>query len=77
MVRPLPTLATLSMMALLFAACSEEAPPPPPQASEKVPNVYLEALQNAEAARFEVEKRNLEEQRINALLGREAPQPAR
>ena len=66
----LPSLA----LALLLPACDDKAPQPRPPAS--VPNVYLEALQEAEAVRHTLEERKLEEQRIDALLGRTQP-PAR
>jgi hypothetical protein len=62
----LPTL----IAGLWLVGCdSAEAPPQP---KEKSSNVYLEALQEAEAAADSVEQRNHQEQRIDALLGREA-----
>lgn len=61
-----PILPSLGL-ALAVAAC-DRTPPPPPTV-EKVPNVYLEALQDAEALRHTIEERNLEQQRFDALLG--------
>ena len=67
-------LPSLLLPALLLTACDAE--PPPKRTAEPVPNVYLEALQEAEAAKHSLEERNLEEQRIDELLGRGQP-PAR
>ena len=56
------------MLALLLPAC--DANPPPKPASAPVSHTYLEALQEAEAAKHGMEERNLEQQRIDELLGR-------
>ncbi len=56
------------MLAMLLGAC--DSAPPPQQPREALPNVYLEALQEAEALRHTVEERNLEQRRIDELLGR-------
>ena len=67
---PLPSLLLIPWLALLLAAC--DSPPPAPKAAEPVPNVYLEAVQEAEALKHSIEERNLEQQRIDELLGRNA-----
>jgi hypothetical protein len=60
----LPSLA----LALGLAGCDGAAPPgqegPPPS------NVYLDALQQAEAARDSADQSQSQEQQIDALLGR-------
>ncbi|MCP5438660.1 MAG: hypothetical protein H6960_10915 [Chromatiaceae bacterium] len=72
----LPSLTLALSAALLLAGC--DSPPAPPRTTEPVSNVYLEALQQAEAAKHDVEQRNLEQQRIDELLGRgQAQAPAR
>ena len=71
----LPTLVMAVLLALLLGGC-DSATPPPKARAEAVPNVYLEALQEAEAVRHTLEERKLEEQRIDALLGR-TQSPAR
>lgn len=53
---------------LLLSACDSE--PPPRHAAAPVSNRYLEALQEAEAAKQSAEQHNLEQQRIDELLGR-------
>ena len=72
----LPSLTLALSAALLLAGC--DSPPAPPRTTEPVSNVYLESLQQAEAAKHDVEQRNLEQQRIDELLGRgQAQAPAR
>ncbi|MEZ5587818.1 MAG: hypothetical protein R3E46_12170 [Sedimenticolaceae bacterium] len=72
----LPSLTLALSAALLLAGC--DSPPAPPRTTEPVSNVYLEALQQAEAAKHDIEQRNLEQQRIDELLGRgQAQAPAR
>ena len=72
----LPSLTLALSAALLLAGC--DSPPAPPRTTEPVSNVYLEALQQAEAAKQDIEQRNLEQQRIDELLGRgQAQAPAR
>lgn len=72
----LPSLAVL-LAAALCVAC--DSPPPATRAATTAPsNAYLEALQDAEAARHSLEQRHLEQQRIDALLGRgQAQAPSR
>lgn len=65
----LPSLTLALCVAMLLPGC-DSPPAPPPRTTEPVPNVYLEALQQAEAAKHDVEQRNLEQQRIDELLGR-------
>ncbi len=56
---------------ILLGAC--DSPAPPPRAAEPVSNRYLEAVQEAEALKHSIEERNLEQQRIDALLEKETP----
>ena len=60
----LPSLA----LALLLPACDDKSPQPRPP--ESVPNVYLEALQEAEALKHSLEEHDANQQRIDELLGR-------
>ncbi len=66
----LPSPLLMSLFALLLAAC--DSPPPAPKTAEPVPNVYLEAVQEAEALKHSIEERNLEQRKIDELLGRDA-----
>lgn len=66
-----PTLVIAILLALLLSGC--DSPPPPRQAANPASNVYLEAVQEAEALKHSVEERNLEQQRIDELLGRTQP----
>mgnify|MGYP001544811250 CR=1 FL=1 len=61
-----------TLIAGLWLAGCDSSEPPPSQAQDKTSNVYLEALQEAEAAADSVEQRHEQEQRIDALLGRGA-----
>ena len=61
------------LVGLLLAACDTE--PSPKKTAEPTPNVYLQALQEAEAVKHSVDQRNLEQQRIDALIGRGQAQP--
>jgi len=61
-------LPSMALLTLLLAACDET--PVPKTAAEPVPNVYLEALQEAEAVKHDIEEHNRQEQQINELLGR-------
>lgn len=65
----LPTLVVglLLGMLLLLGGCDSE--PPPQRTSQAVSNTYLEALQQAEAVKHSVEERDLEQRRLDALLG--------
>ncbi|HOP17495.1 MAG: hypothetical protein H6956_08175 [Chromatiaceae bacterium] len=65
----LPSLTLALCLAVLLSGC-DSPPAPPPRTTEPVSNVYLEALQQAEAVKHDVEQRNLEQQRIDDLLGR-------
>ena len=58
------------LLAMLIGGCDSPPPQPPPEQSSGVSNQYLEALQEAEAVKHDLEERNLQEQRIDALLGR-------
>lgn len=69
-----PPTATVLFAALLLSACDPE-PPPKTMAEAPVSNVYLEALQDAESVKHSVEQRNLEQQRIDALIGAGRAQP--
>jgi hypothetical protein len=64
------TLPTL-LLSLLIAACDSE--PPSRQTAAPVSNRYLEAVQEAEAAKHALEERNQNQQRIDELLGRNQP----
>ena len=61
-------LPSLALLAVLLLGCDQ--PPAPKTAAEPGSNVYLEALQEAEALKHDLEERNLQEQRIDELLGR-------
>ena len=62
------------LLACLACACEGEQPSPQSTAGP-VPNAYLEALQEAEALKHTIEERNIEQQRIDALIGRDQAQP--
>lgn len=67
----LPTLLPVLLAALSLSAC--DSTPPPQQQAEVKSNQYREALQEAEAMKHSVEERQLEQQRIDRLLGRTPP----
>lgn len=72
----LPTLVVaLLLMALLLAGC-DSAAPPATTSRQAGSNVYVEALREAEAVKHSAEQRQQEQQRIDALLGRDQA-PAR
>lgn len=74
--RTLPSLALVTTALALLAACDKE--PPARTTAEPITNPYLERLQEAEAVKHSVEQRNLEQQRIDELLGRgQAVPPSR
>ena len=56
------------LLALGLAGC-DSAPPPEPKTATP-PNAYLDALQQAEAARDGANQRPSQAQQIDALLGR-------
>lgn len=66
-------ISLVTLVVLMLGACDTE--PPPKRAAEPVPNQYLEALQEAEAVKHTIEQRNLEQQRIDALIGAGRAQP--
>lgn len=51
-----------------LTAC--DTPAPPQKQAERPTNVYAEALKEAEATKQNLESRNLEQKRIDELLGR-------
>jgi len=67
------------LLPTLFAAAwltgCDSPTPQPAQQTEQTSNVYLETLQEAKAARDSAEEHNRQEQRIDALLGRQAVDP--
>ncbi|MCB1787899.1 MAG: hypothetical protein KDJ33_16730 [Gammaproteobacteria bacterium] len=72
--RMLVAVPTLTSLALLVSAC-DDVPAPPRQSAEPIPDIYLEALQDAEAVKYSLEQRGLEQRRVDALLGRaQAPE---
>ncbi len=69
----LPTAALLACLALLIIACEDE--PRPQDRSAEVPDAYLERLQEAEAVRYSIEQHNLEQRRLEQLLGTDHAAP--
>ena len=69
----LPSPPALADLAVLLAACEAE---PPRRGPAALPDVYLERLQEAEAARYGLEKHTLERQRLDRLLGTDQAGPA-
>lgn len=70
----LPTLVIAILLALLLAGC--DGRPPAAGADEAGParsNVYLEAVQEAEALKHSLDERRVEQERLDALLGRDQP----
>lgn len=69
----LPTMVVAFVLALLLGGCDSQPPataePAPPTRS----NVYLEAVQEAEALKHSLEERRVEQERLDALLGRDQP----
>ena len=63
----LPSPPALTGMLLLFTAC--EAEPPVQIGSDEIPPAYLERLQEAEAVRYSIEQHDLEQARLEQLLG--------
>ncbi len=68
----LPSLPLLAGLGLLIAACEGE---PPQNRSAEVPDVYLERLQEAEAVRYSIEQHELEQRRLEQLLGKDQAAP--
>jgi hypothetical protein len=60
-------------LAWLLSACEQT---PQSQATQPLPASHLETIQNAEALKYEIEERDLQQRRIDELLGRGQP-PAR
>ena len=59
-----------SLIAIVWlAGCDTSSPPA--QKNEPVTNVYLEALQEAEAVKQDADQRSQEQLRIDQLLGRD------
>lgn len=69
----LPSLPLLTGLGLLIAACEGE--PPPQNNSDRVPDAYLERLQEAEAVRYSIEQHELEQRRLEQLLGKDQSTP--
>lgn len=61
---------------LTVVGCSDEVPQQQVAQTPSLSPVYVEALQNAEAARYSLQQIELQEQRINVLFGRDAPHAA-
>jgi hypothetical protein len=55
------------ILALLLSAC--DGKPLPPRSAEPVPDIYLEALQEAEALKYSIEEHNENQRRIEELIG--------
>ena len=70
----MPGILPSLLVAGLLIACERE--PPAQRVGHPLSNANLEALQEAEAAKYGVEQRLLEQASVDALLGRAQP-PAR
>lgn len=66
----LPTLVLLIAAVTWLPGCGQD-PPPETTGSSPIADHYLEKLQEAEALKDSIEQRNLEQQRIDTLLGRD------
>ena len=67
----LPTLVIAILLALLLAGCDGRPPPADAAPEPAKSNVYLEAVQEAEALRHSLEERKVEQERLDTLLGRD------
>lgn len=69
----LPTLVIAILLALLLGGCDSRPPAASAEAGPAQSNVYLEAVQEAEALKHSLEERRVEQERLDALLGRDQP----
>ncbi len=69
----LPTLVIAILLALLLAGCDGRPPAAGVEAGPARSNVYLEAVQEAEALKHSLDERRVEQERLDALLGRDQP----
>ena len=69
----LPSLSVSTGLVLLVTACDAEAPRTPDSA---IPDAYLERLQQAEAIRYDIEQHDLEQRRVDEVLGGDQARPA-
>lgn len=67
----LPTLVIAILLALLLGGCDGRPPAASAEPDPTRSNVYLEAVQEAEALRHSLEERRLEQDRLDTLLGRD------
>jgi hypothetical protein len=67
----LPTLVIAILLALLLGGCDGRPPATGAAAEPAKSNVYLEAVQEAEALKHSLEERRIEQERLDALLGRD------
>jgi hypothetical protein len=65
----LPTLVVGLLLGMLLLLGGCDTGPPPQRTSQAVANTYLEAMQQAEALKHSAEQRDLEQRRLDALLG--------
>ena len=72
----LPTLVVGLLLGMLLLLGGCDSKPPPQRTSQVVSNTYLEAMQQAEAVKHSVEERDLEQRRLDALLGSGQARPA-
>lgn len=72
----LPTLVVGLMLALLLMLGGCDNAAPPQHTGQAVANAYLEAVQQAEALKHSVEERDLEQRRLDELLGQGQARPA-
>lgn len=66
--RNLRVLPSLFLSAITLGGCDQ--PPVPKAKAEPVPNAYLEALQQAEAVKHDIEEGDRQQRELDVLLGR-------